>query len=196
MYPHLANIHSQTGNALLMSLALLGILSVIGVSAMRISITEEKISRNTQDAHLAADAAESGLRIGQQYLISKEYLSSPYGYYISHGVNATAPDLSISAWTNASSYQVTESELDRGNYSSDISDAYTHQEYPRYMIEEFSVTNNKNIGSSLSVAQQKSKSPTYYRIISRGTGLPLGGAPNTPGENEVLLEPIMIERAP
>ena len=180
----------QKGNALLVSLALLGALSILGVSAMRIALTEEKISRNVQELHLTTESAQSGLRFGQQFLENNAHLSAPEGYYKSYGTNATVPNLNATSWINSKSYQL--SAIDLARTDSDFSQAYIDQQRPRFMLEEFKVVTDKNIGSSLSAEQQQIKGTTYYRVISRGIGI---GARDNPGGSTIMIESTVIENA-
>lgn len=190
MHDRLENFRSQKGNALLVSLALLGALSILGLSAMRIAITEETISRNIQDLHLTTESAQSGLRFGQQFLLSGDHLSSPGGFYVSHGTNARIPNLRTDQWNNQNSYQLSATDLARTD--SDFSTAYLSQARPQFMIEEFKVVTDKSIGSSLSAEQQQIKGTTFYRIISKGSGI---RARDNPQGSAVMLESIVMENA-
>lgn len=51
----------QRGTALIMSLVILMILTILGVTAMSTASLEEKMSGNTQETNKAFEAAESGL---------------------------------------------------------------------------------------------------------------------------------------
>lgn len=57
----IAGNHCQRGAALIMSLVILMILTILGISAMGTASLEEKMSGNTQEATRAFQAAESGL---------------------------------------------------------------------------------------------------------------------------------------
>ncbi|MDH3513269.1 MAG: PilX N-terminal domain-containing pilus assembly protein [Gammaproteobacteria bacterium] len=52
---------SQRGTALIMSMVILMILTILGITAMGTASLEEKMSGNTQEATRAFQAAESGL---------------------------------------------------------------------------------------------------------------------------------------
>jgi Tfp pilus assembly protein PilX len=53
--------HRQRGTALIMSLVILMILTILGITAMSTASLEEKMSGNTQEGTRAFQAAESGL---------------------------------------------------------------------------------------------------------------------------------------
>ena len=59
---------SQAGMALFISLVLLLVLTIIGVSAVQITSLEVRMTRNEHDSLLAFEAAESALRDAEQQL--------------------------------------------------------------------------------------------------------------------------------
>ena len=64
-------IHSaqhQSGTILLISLVLLAVITLLGLSSMKTALTGERIAGHVQDLHLANESAESALRRGQRRL--------------------------------------------------------------------------------------------------------------------------------
>jgi type IV pilus assembly protein PilX len=59
------NRSRQSGTALIVSLLLLLVLTVLGVVMMQTSRMEERMSGNTRDLNMALQGAESGLRYGE-----------------------------------------------------------------------------------------------------------------------------------
>ena len=59
---------NQQGVALVMALAFLLILTIIGVTAMTTSSLQEKMAGNAQDRNMAFQAAESALRVAENFL--------------------------------------------------------------------------------------------------------------------------------
>ena len=59
---------NQRGVALFISLVLLLVLTIIGVSAVQTTSMEERMARNTHDSVLAFEAAEVALRTGETFL--------------------------------------------------------------------------------------------------------------------------------
>ena len=57
---------SQRGAALIVSLIMLLVLTILGVNSMKTAILEEKMSGNLRDFNLAFQASESVLRYGEQ----------------------------------------------------------------------------------------------------------------------------------
>lgn len=71
MLRHIPNTCTyQTGTALIISLSILLVLTILGVSALSTSSLEEKMAGNTRDAHVAFEVAEEALRSAEQYLES------------------------------------------------------------------------------------------------------------------------------
>jgi len=60
--------HQQAGSVLIISLMLLLMLTIIGVTAMNNVTLEERMAGNLLDANLAFQAAESALRDGENWL--------------------------------------------------------------------------------------------------------------------------------
>jgi len=58
----------QTGAALIVSLLLLLVLTVLGVIMMQTSRMQERMSGNTRDLNMAVQGAEAGLRYGEAVL--------------------------------------------------------------------------------------------------------------------------------
>lgn len=58
----------ERGSVLLVSLIILLVMTLIGVSGMRTTILEEKMAGNMRDADLAFQAAEAALRAAEDYI--------------------------------------------------------------------------------------------------------------------------------
>lgn len=92
----------QRGIALVVSLMMLLVLTLIGVTAMQLSTRQEKMAGNTRDLDLALQAAEAGLRFGELRLTASalpEATSLPAGWY--HIDEAPAPRWNNPAVWNA-----------------------------------------------------------------------------------------------
>lgn len=61
--PHL--MHRQSGIVLIVSLFILVLLTIIGVSGMKVTSLEEKMAGNDRDENVAFQAAETALRVGE-----------------------------------------------------------------------------------------------------------------------------------
>ncbi len=181
----------QNGSILFVSIIMLTALSILGISAMRTSMTEEKISQSVQDLHLATEAAESALRHGQRFLKTASQRDSDPGFYKTWELEGPPPpDLSISAWNlgEGSStavkpyYQLTTTDMEM---LGTIFTSKTQQPLPKFILEEFAVE-----GADLSKGHDADelgdpRETSYFRVIGRGLGLN--------SENEVILESLIIE---
>src|SRR5713101_1420965 len=58
----------QSGTALITSLLLLLVLTVLGVVMMRTSVMQERMAGNTRDLNMALQGGEAGLRYGEAVL--------------------------------------------------------------------------------------------------------------------------------
>ncbi len=68
MYESGFNQQSQQGVALFISLVMLLILTILGVSAVQTTALQERMSRNSLDNNLAFQAAESAIRDGEDFI--------------------------------------------------------------------------------------------------------------------------------
>ncbi len=160
----------QSGTVLLLSLVLLFVVSLLGLSSMRSALTEELISINIHDHHLATESAESALRAGERALITSSVLMNNPGYY--SYLDNTTPDLYT--WNVTNSYKI----------NSAIWGASNQQPIPLYKIELFAATDRlENLGSGMTEAEALAASTKYYRIIGYGQGR---------SENAVVLEESIV----
>lgn len=98
------NIVTQSGAVLIVSLIMLLLLTLIGVTAMQTTTLEEKMAGNLRDKSLAFQAAESALRAAELSLSSPPTftVAGTGGFYSSNPTISLA-DSAISAdsfWTN------------------------------------------------------------------------------------------------
>lgn len=66
--PHLTPLSAQRGSVLVISLIILLLLTMLGLSNMRTTTVEERMASNLRDHNLAFQAAESALRAGEQFV--------------------------------------------------------------------------------------------------------------------------------
>jgi type IV pilus assembly protein PilX len=69
--------HGQRGTALVTSLLLLLILTVIGVTAMQVTRMQERMAGNTRDLNLAFQGAEAALRNGEDMIAAQAFAPTP-----------------------------------------------------------------------------------------------------------------------
>lgn len=181
----------QEGNILFISIVMLTALSILGLSAMRTSMTEEKISQSVQDLHLATEAAESALRHGQRFLKNAYQRDTDSGFYKTWELDGPPPpDLSISAWNTGEApdtsvkpyYQLSSADM---QMDSGVFTSRTQQPLPKFVLEEIAVE-----GADLTKGHEADeigdpRETSYFRVIGRGLGLS--------DQNEIMLESLIIE---
>lgn len=149
---------------------------------MKGTIINEKIAQNLQDIHLATESAESAIRVAHRTLTSPTNKTLDLGYFETNVSTGIAPNLRD--WSS-NFYTVAADKLD--TTSSHFSSRAT-QPMPRYRIEKFFIPHSElDIGTSIPEEDKEVRFTKYFRVIGRGVGLD--------GNNEVLLESIVIEAA-
>ena len=160
--------YRQRGAALITSLIILLVLTVLGVSAMSTSSLEELMAGNLRDQDLSFQAAEAALKDGERYVDSWGgmpptatssgtnnglYTTDEFGLY-----ENTAFNTSIWNTTVATAYGA-----DTGIAISNLGDAQT---LPMYIIEE-----EDFVAKDASFkAQTQREGAFYYRVTARGEG--------------------------
>jgi len=148
---------NQRGATLMISLMILLVMTLIGVTSMGTSNLEEKMAGNDRDLNLAFQSAEAALRQAENYLMNDIASTAAFnggtaGLY-ALGSN---PDITAAA-TWASSI----------NYSGTISGIKTS---PKYIIEIMGDVGNEDVNISGYGESSGSGVITTFRITSRGTG--------------------------
>ena len=92
-------LHKQTGSALIVSLTILLVLTILGVSAMRTTSLEDKMAGNARDSQTAFEAAEFALRQAEQDLKTDVVVKASFGPTGGTGAYFTSPGVGPEAWT-------------------------------------------------------------------------------------------------
>lgn len=144
----------QGGTVLVVSLIILLLMTLIGITAMNTTSLEEKMAGNSRDRNFAFQAAESALREAENNIqtLCTTIFSCP-------GLTLTPLDsLDFTAMTNAN--WVTNG-IEYGTAAKDIAEVTAD---PRYIIEALPfVSESKDPGKPIPGSK-------YYRITARGTG--------------------------
>jgi type IV pilus assembly protein PilX len=160
----ITHIKKQRGAALIVSLVILLLMTLIGIFAMRSSVMEEKMATNQRDRELARQAAEIALRDAENALASltSEPVATANGSDNDiRTYNAPDPDTSNAnpwwmerdaAWWTANGVAAT--------LPANVGAA------PRYIIEQLEFDTD----SELEGTGEQSNGKFYYRITARGTG--------------------------
>ena len=160
-YPHITR---QTGAVLVVSLMLLVIMTLIGVTAMRSTILEEKMAGNSRNSMLALQTAETALLDGEDYLANEinslavAFDGTQLGLY---ELDADPSILADATWVNSITYRGT-----FGTYPGVNSQ-------PRFIIEfagPFADESSDDLNISSYDALDSLGTPYVFRITARGTG--------------------------
>ena len=162
------NSKQQKGSALIISLIILLALTMIGVSGMRSTTMEEKMSGAMRDKAIAFQAAEAALKRGEQFfqpLVGTGGFDGSGGQY---GPTDDEPDYFDSAtWTDSNSFSYTDAITNVTTPSAfpDVA------EQPRYILKY--VSDMEGNATSLNMGgygQQKSDDISDFMITARGVG--------------------------
>ena len=149
----------EQGATLAITLILLFVMTLLGVSAMQVTQMQEKMASNLQDKEVSFDAAESALRAGEKWLLSLTREPVTLEQCPTYPcVKETYQNLDYTTQTKAWW------EANSAVYTSGLSNIASQ---PRYIIEFLHfVPDSPEIGQSL----VKSKGVFYYQITARGSG--------------------------
>ena len=86
MKKQVSKLSKQSGVVLVVSLFMLLLLSLIGLSGMQSTMLEEKMASNSRDQNIAFQAAEAALREGELFI--REAVSSDKSNFTTNPVNA------------------------------------------------------------------------------------------------------------
>ena len=156
----LRSAYNQQGAALAISLLMLLILTLIGVSGMQGTILQERMASNTRDRSIAFQAAESAVRDAEVFL---ESIVTTGGFDGTAGLFAdtqAAPDfLAASTWSNDANSVA----------ASAVSGSYAA---PRYLIKQTAILTGLQGAMNLKgYANNKGTGDvTTFHITARGIG--------------------------
>jgi len=171
----------QTGIVLVISLIMLLLLTIIGVTAMRVTGLEEKMTGNYRNGALAFQASESALRDAEAW-ISSRVVEPEWNNTGSNNIwtlNIMDPDDSNSSgwWSERDdAWWQANATVFSGSALSVVRD-------PRYIIEHKQhIPDTLVIGSGGAAGEGN----TYYQVTAKGTG--------GTTQSQVLLQSITVRR--
>lgn len=152
-------MHTQRGATLAISLMLLLIITILGVSAMKMTHLEEKMSSNVQSKLLSFNAAEAALNAGEQWLLNLNATPS-----IIAGACQNFP--CVQQQNNLNEYATNSKQWWNQNSASHTFPRSDVSASPRYLVEFLEFVPD---GAVVGVSAQNS-GVYYYRITAMGTG--------------------------
>ncbi len=156
----LVNARLQTGFTLIMSLVILVILTVLSLSSMQSTRLETAMAGNMRESDLAFQAAEMGLRAGEDYI---EHTATSTGDFNNSGglYSSSTPDpdyFNANAWNTSQTASVSLSQLFMA---------------PRFIIKHLG-DRSQNQAAQVNIGGYGSLPPgstvSYFRITARGMG--------------------------
>jgi type IV pilus assembly protein PilX len=155
------SFHKQHGTVLILSLLLLLVLTMLGLSSIQTTIMEEKMTGNMRDINQSFEATESALREAERWLDKQTSEPSPGSDAFVYQKD-TLPDLAIQShswWTNSAN---TGEYANVGTGSSALSEVGSQ---PRFVLEHRAF-----IPDSLVRGYEPPKGKNIYQATARGTG--------------------------
>ncbi len=157
------NASHQSGAVLVVSLMILLVLTLIGVTSMSTTVLEEKMAGGVRNQNLAFQSAEAALRNGEVWIGAQNPVPSAVGSCGSPPCQVVALDslgnltTQNDTWwsTNAREYGTTGTQ-DIAGVSAD----------PRYIVEFRTFQNTGGLDVGLNPPQGR----LYYRVTAHGTG--------------------------
>lgn len=155
--------HYQNGSVLLISMVILLVLTLVGVSAMRNTTLEEKMAGSMRDKGLAFQAAEATLRAAEKHIESNIISTASFDTDGSDGLYDKSENYIWKAinWDDNDSIPY-----------SDFDSAYNVSEPPRFVIQhlasiisETDEINLDNYGQGTGAGKVE-----VFRITARATG--------------------------
>lgn len=138
---HNTFIQKQSGSVLIISLIILVAMTLIGITAMRTSVMEEKMTGNMRDKELAFQAAEATLREAEQYIQDNVISTVAFDTDGSDGLydyRTASGDRNDRIWED-----LNWDANDSLEYT-DFDSSYNIKTAPRYVIQHMATTGNEN----------------------------------------------------
>lgn len=167
------NDFSQTGAVLVVSLIILTVMTLIGITAMQTTILQERMAGNSRDLNMAFEAAEAANREGENWISGLNTIPDPNAV-------CTPPDC---VWNNENGAPALYVATGASFYTDDILWASARESshvnpnnepalegvktLPRFVIE---FTEHRRDSQNLGQQQDLQNSRSVYRVTSRGTG--------------------------
>jgi len=155
---------AQKGIALFISLVLLLVLTIIGVSSVQSTSLEERMARNAHDSVLAFQAAEMALRQAEEWLIANSPETTDFTNGGAGGLWTAAPFGVAPRWEASNIWS--------GGSSVEVAINVDHVDsQPRYLIEFLAtidqVANQYEVGVGYPILNE---TINVFRVTARGVG--------------------------
>lgn len=156
-------LHAQRGAVLIVSLLILLILTVIGVSSMQSSTLEEKMASNSRDRNIGFQSAETTMREAETYI---EGLVTTGGFTNSNGLYSAIEDepdpYAAATWTTTGSSRT--ATPPGGSAGA------------QYFITQSGTIEDESGCNSPEIPPPPCQETTIFRITARGRGATADGS--------------------
>lgn len=167
---------ANRGIVLVTTLILLLIMSVLGISALRATTLEERMSGNWRDRNLALQAAEAGLRAGERFIGPLTVAPTPHAYPCSVDQTCEVFDPADSSKRPTEDGLMSANAADRDEWAEQSREYDSNDDgrdvpgvaaLPRYLIEHRGHIRD-HLVTGFGSAHETGRD--QYRITARGTG--------------------------
>jgi len=152
----------QRGAAMVIALVMLLVLTLLATASARMTLLEERMTGNTQDRNIAFQAAEAGLRAGEdeaQVPVLPDFTVGDPGLYTPAAIG-DKPVWETVDWTDADEVLVSAEMADAPGLLAEASLSYVVEQLPRV------ATPGETLAADATVDEA-----TFYRVTSRGVGV-------------------------
>jgi len=168
------HIKQQHGAVLVMSLLMLFVLTLIGVSSISTTTMEEKMSGNSRNRHLALQAAETAISDAERFI--KDNVNNPVAQFTNLGTNGLY-NLGYGPTTTDATDKTWWPGANKRTYGAAIQDLSAA---PEYTIEYLGETTEESASDGNILGGEEGAgsggSIHTFRITVRGTGLTTNSA--------------------
>jgi len=152
----------ERGAAMVIALVMLLVLTLLATASARMTLMEERMTGNTQDRNIAFQAAEAGLRAGEdeaQVPVLPDFDVNANGLYTSANPGDD-PVWTAVDWTDPDEVLISDELADAPGMLADASTSYIVEQLPRVS------TPGESLAADASVDEA-----TFYRVTARGVGV-------------------------
>lgn len=162
--------YNQKGVVLVIGMLILIVLTLIGLTGMRMTTFEEKMSGNLKDKHIAFEAAEAAMMAAEND-IETNVIST--GNFDADGSDGLFDNTFVEIWKLVDWDQADSSNDNEPIIYSAFNNTYNVKQPPRYIIEYYGTViddvdklNLDNYGGNTGAGETE-----LFRITARGTGV-------------------------
>lgn len=159
---------AQQGVVLVVSLAMMLIMTLIGVSTMELSSIDTKSIGSTRDGQAAFQAAEAALRVGEEWVDQQaDFFGEPHvGDTVDGSILVVEAGFESGStwWETQAVWDDNGVEVDLGGDGSELGDV---AELPKYIIESYPMP----LSDNKSKDNNRQSGELFYRVTARGVGI-------------------------